>query len=63
MTDTTPKATEITRLIASGKQERELVAAVAWKFPDLTIAELSAALQDATTAADHQAVKIIWRME
>ena len=58
MTDTTPVATEITRLIAAGKQDRELVAAVAWRFPDLTIAELSAALQDATAAAER---KIIMR--
>jgi hypothetical protein len=57
MTDTTPVATEITRLIAAGKQVRELVAAVAWRFPDLTIAELSAALQDATAEAERQIIK------
>jgi hypothetical protein len=45
MTDTTPVATEITRLIAAGMTERELVVAVAWRFPDITSAELSQALQ------------------
>jgi hypothetical protein len=47
ITDTTPVATEITRLIAAGGQE----------VPDLTTAELSAALQDATTAAEQQIIK------
>jgi hypothetical protein len=56
MTDTSPVATEITRLTAAGKTERELVAAVAWTFPDLTISELSAALQDATAAAERQII-------
>jgi hypothetical protein len=44
MTDTTPLATGITRPIAAGKQGRDLVVAVARKFPDLTAAELSTAL-------------------
>jgi RNase P protein component len=54
LTDTTPVATEITRLIAASKQERDLVVAIATRFPDLTSAELSAALQDATAAAERR---------
>jgi hypothetical protein len=34
LTDTTAVATEITRLIAAGGQEHELVATVARRFPD-----------------------------
>jgi hypothetical protein len=55
MTDTSPVATEITRLIAAGEQDRELVAAVAQRFPDITSAELSQALQVATTQAERRA--------
>jgi hypothetical protein len=55
MTDTTPLGTEITRLIAAGKQERDFVVAVAWKFPDLTAAELSTALKVAKAEAASRA--------
>jgi hypothetical protein len=55
MTDTTEVATEIVRLIAAGKTERQLIAIVALLFPDLTRAEFVAALQDATAAAERQA--------
>jgi hypothetical protein len=57
MNDTSPVATEITKLIAAGKQERELVIAVAWRFPDLTSAELSQALQVATTQAERRVAR------
>ena len=55
MTDTSPVANEISRLIATGTQERDLVVAIAQRFPDLTSAELSAALQDATAEAERRA--------
>jgi hypothetical protein len=55
MRDTTPITTEITRLISTGTTEQALLAAVAHLFPDLTTAELSAALQVATAAAERQA--------
>jgi hypothetical protein len=55
VTDTTPVATEITRPITAGKQERDLVVAIARKFPDLTAAELSTALQVATAEAESRA--------
>jgi hypothetical protein len=55
MLDTTPATTVITRLISTGNTEQALLAAVAHLFPDLTPAELSAALQDATEAAERQA--------
>ena len=51
MLDTTHIATEIRHLIAAGTAERELLVRVARQFPDLTPAELSQALQVATTAA------------
>jgi hypothetical protein len=35
--------------------EQALVAAVAWRFPDITSAELSQALQVATTQAERRA--------
>lgn len=50
MFDTTPITTAIGRLIAAGMTEHELVAAVAQRFPDITSAELSQALQVATAA-------------
>jgi hypothetical protein len=50
MLDTTTITTEITRLIAAGVPEGELLARVVRTFPDLTPAELSAALQEATAA-------------
>jgi hypothetical protein len=57
MIDTTTIATEIRHLIASGRTERTLLAAVARRFPDLTSAELSQALQDATAAAEKAATR------
>ena len=56
MLDTTPIATAITRLIAAGVTEGELVARVARLFPDLSPAELSQALQVATATAERRAV-------
>jgi hypothetical protein len=44
VTDKSAVANEITRLIHSGKQEHELIIAVAKRYPDLTSAELSQAL-------------------
>jgi hypothetical protein len=55
MLDTTPITAAITRLISTGTTEQAILAAVAHMFPDLTTAELSAALQDATEAAERQA--------
>jgi hypothetical protein len=55
MLDTTPITTEITKLISAGTTEQALFAAVAQLFPHLTTAELSQALQVATTAAERQA--------
>jgi hypothetical protein len=55
MLDTTPVTAAITRLISTGATEQALRAAVARLFPDLTLAELSQALQVATTAAERQA--------
>jgi uncharacterized protein (DUF433 family) len=55
MLDTTPITIEITKLIASGTTEQALLAAVAYLFPNLSPAELSAALQEATAKAERQA--------
>jgi hypothetical protein len=55
MLDTTPITAEITKLIAAGTTENALLLAVATLFPDLSPAELSQALQVATTAAERQA--------
>jgi hypothetical protein len=55
MLDTTPVTTAITRLIAAGVTERDLVAAVAHRFPELDRREFLAALQDATEAAERRA--------
>jgi hypothetical protein len=52
-----PIATGITRLITTGITEHQRLTAVAHKFPDLTTAELSQALQDAMAHAERQAVK------
>jgi hypothetical protein len=57
MLDTTPVTTTITHLISTGTTEQALLAAVAQLFPNLTTAELSQALQVATTAAEQRAVK------
>jgi hypothetical protein len=55
MLDTTPATAAITRLISNGTTEQALLAAVTHLFPNLTNAELSQALQVATTAAEQQA--------
>ena len=57
MLDTTPVTTAITKLIATGTTEESLINAVAYLFPNLTIAELSQALQVATSAAEKQATR------
>ena len=57
MIDTTPITTQITRLIATGSTEQALLAAVVHLFPNLTTAELSQALQEATAAAEKRAAR------
>jgi hypothetical protein len=57
MLDTTPVATAITRQINAGVAERDLVAAVARRFPDLDRREFVTALQDAAPAAERQAMR------
>jgi hypothetical protein len=57
MLDTTPVATAITRLISTGTSEHALLTAVAHLFPNLSPAELSQALQVATTEAERKAVR------
>ena len=57
MIDTTTVATEITHLITTGATEHDLLATVARRFPDLTSAELSEALQDATEAAERRVAR------
>jgi hypothetical protein len=57
MLDTTPITIAITRLITTGTTEQALLVAVARLFPELTLGELSQALQVATTAAQRQAVR------
>ena len=54
MLDTTPVTIAITRLISTGTTEQVLLAAVARLFPNLSPAELSQALQVATTAAERK---------
>jgi hypothetical protein len=46
MLDTTPVAIAIRHLISTGTPEHELLAVVARCFPELTLAELSEALQE-----------------
>jgi uncharacterized protein (DUF433 family) len=52
MTDTQPVTTAIAVMIASGTTGQQIVAALVRRFPDLTLAELSEALQAGTTAAE-----------
>jgi hypothetical protein len=56
MHDTTPIATALTRMITAGVAERELLATVAHRFPELTRPEFMAALRDATAAAERRAL-------
>jgi hypothetical protein len=55
--DTTPTTSAITKLISTGTPEGEIIARVVRRFLDLTTAELSAALQDATEAAERRVNK------
>jgi hypothetical protein len=48
MLDTTPVTATIARLIASSSRSLQIVAALVRRFPDLTLAELSVALQAGT---------------
>jgi hypothetical protein len=57
MLDTTPITTEVARLITTGTTEQALLAAVSYLFPNLSPAELSAVLQEATAAAERQAAR------
>ena len=57
MLDVTPITTVITKLITSGTTEQALLAAVTHLFPNLSPAELSQALQVATTAAERKVVR------
>jgi hypothetical protein len=57
MLDTTPITAAITRLISTGTTEQALLTAVAYLFPNLSPAELSAALQVATDKAERQATR------
>jgi hypothetical protein len=55
MLDTSPVTTPIATMISTGTTERELVAAVARRLPDLECREFVAALQDATAQAERKA--------
>jgi uncharacterized protein (DUF433 family) len=57
MTGNSPVTIEIAKLITAGVAEQELLAAVARSFPELTPAELSQALQVATTAGERKVVR------
>jgi uncharacterized protein (DUF433 family) len=54
-TDIAPTAAVIVPMITAGTTEQALLAAVARRFPELTPAELSAALQEATAEAERRA--------
>jgi uncharacterized protein (DUF433 family) len=55
MTDTRPVTTAIAALITSGTTGQQIVTALVRRFPDLTLAELSEALLEASEAAERQA--------
>ena len=58
MLDTTQDLTAtMTRLISAGTTEQELLAAVTHLFPNLSPAELSAVLQEATAQAERKAAR------
>jgi len=60
--DTTPIATEIARLLTAGATQRELIAVVAeWvdQYPEMTSADVSAALQQATAAAERTVMRCV----
>jgi len=52
MLDTTPITDTIRHLISTGTTERDLLAAVARKFPELTLTEFVAAPRDASGGAE-----------
>ena len=55
--DTSAVANQLAQLITAGTTERELVAAVAAAFPDLTRTEFVVALQDAVAEAERRALR------
>jgi hypothetical protein len=57
MLDTTPVTATIKRLISTGTTEQALLATVSYLFPNLSPAELSAVLQEATAAAERQVLR------
>jgi hypothetical protein len=60
MPDTAAIADEIRRLITTGATQTELIAVVmhlADLFPDMTIADLSVAMQEAMAEAERQATR------
>jgi uncharacterized protein (DUF433 family) len=57
MLDTAPITAEIAKLIAAGVTEGELVARVLRQFPEITLAELSQALQVAADKAERAAAR------
>jgi hypothetical protein len=57
MLDTTPVTAQITKLISTGTTEAAIITTVAQLFPGLSPAELSQALQEATTAAERRAMR------
>jgi hypothetical protein len=57
MLDTTSLTKAITKLITSGVSEGELLVRVTRQFPNLSPAELSQALQVATTEAERRALR------
>jgi hypothetical protein len=62
LTDTAGVTTAIKDLLCAGVSEEELLTRVMQTFPHLTIAELSAALQDVTAAVEKQARRRWWHM-
>ena len=55
--DTSPVTHELTRLISQGSSEQALLSAVAHLFPDISSADLSAAIQDAVEEAQRRALR------
>jgi hypothetical protein len=57
MPNTSEATATITRLITTGTTDRELVAAAAQRFPELSTAEFSVALQTVTALAERQVAR------
>ena len=57
MLDTSNVTTAIAKLITTGTTERDLLAEVAKRFPELSPTELSQALQVAQAQAERRAVR------